>query len=244
MLDQNTDRMWYVIGAVIVGAALIFLMNGTFPGLFGTIGESFQDRVDVVSDVIEKERPGGPAEQTDGIKPPVKGDGVNLSPNGDFLIDSETNELAFPYGLDATVVRDGLFQSSVTSSRSWAKRFDKTVTIAEPGTYTYSLHAKLDTDVTEAVWFRQLGPDEGSAPVLKDAKIWSHPDANLEEGPAFAVVQSVAKGEWKTYHVTFTVTKPGKQTLRMYLPFAEIGDTVAVDWEKLETGEVATPFNP
>lgn len=30
MLDQNTDRMWYVIGAVVIGAGIIFLANGMF----------------------------------------------------------------------------------------------------------------------------------------------------------------------------------------------------------------------
>ena len=57
MLDQNTDRMWYVIGAVIVGAALIFLMNGTFPTLFANIGETFEEKV------------GQTTEMTDGIQP-------------------------------------------------------------------------------------------------------------------------------------------------------------------------------
>lgn len=42
MLDQNTDRMWYVIGAVIVGAAIIFIMNGTAPELFASVTESFK----------------------------------------------------------------------------------------------------------------------------------------------------------------------------------------------------------
>ena len=57
MLDQNTDRMWYVIGAVIVGAVLIFLMNGTFPTLFANVGTTFEEKV------------GQTTEMTDGIRP-------------------------------------------------------------------------------------------------------------------------------------------------------------------------------
>lgn len=42
MLDQNTDRMWYVIGAVIVGAAIIALVNGSLPQLFANVTDSFE----------------------------------------------------------------------------------------------------------------------------------------------------------------------------------------------------------
>ena len=33
MLDQNTDRMWFVIGAVLIGAAIIFAANALFDGV-------------------------------------------------------------------------------------------------------------------------------------------------------------------------------------------------------------------
>lgn len=46
MLDQNTDRMWYVIGAVIIGAAIILIMNKTMPELFASVGDTFQDTID------------------------------------------------------------------------------------------------------------------------------------------------------------------------------------------------------
>jgi len=34
MLDQNTDRMWFVIGALVVGAGIILLANKTIPEMF------------------------------------------------------------------------------------------------------------------------------------------------------------------------------------------------------------------
>lgn len=43
MLDQNTDRMWYVIGAVLVGAATILIANGTLPQMFASVTESFDN---------------------------------------------------------------------------------------------------------------------------------------------------------------------------------------------------------
>lgn len=46
MLDQNTDRMWYVIGALVVGAAIIFIANGTLPDLFASVGNSMQSVVE------------------------------------------------------------------------------------------------------------------------------------------------------------------------------------------------------
>lgn len=42
MLDQNTDRLWYVIGAVLIGAAVILLLNESAPRMFASIGETFE----------------------------------------------------------------------------------------------------------------------------------------------------------------------------------------------------------
>lgn len=42
MLDQNTDRMWYVIGAVLVGAAIILIANGTLPQMFASVTQRFE----------------------------------------------------------------------------------------------------------------------------------------------------------------------------------------------------------
>ena len=40
MLDQNTDRMWYVIGAVLIGAAIIFGASTMFPSAFASVGSN------------------------------------------------------------------------------------------------------------------------------------------------------------------------------------------------------------
>lgn len=53
MLDQNTDRMWYVIGAVIVGAALIFILNGTMPELFASVGEMFESKAEETTEIVD-----------------------------------------------------------------------------------------------------------------------------------------------------------------------------------------------
>lgn len=49
MLDQNTDRMWYVIGAVLIGAAIIFGMNTFMPETFASVGGMFEDLIDIVN---------------------------------------------------------------------------------------------------------------------------------------------------------------------------------------------------
>lgn len=41
MLDQNTDRMWFVIGALVVGAGIILLANSLFPSMFKNITNTF-----------------------------------------------------------------------------------------------------------------------------------------------------------------------------------------------------------
>ena len=51
MLDQNTDRMWFVIGAVIVGAAIIFIANGSLPTLFASVSDSFEESASMGTEV-------------------------------------------------------------------------------------------------------------------------------------------------------------------------------------------------
>ena len=49
MLDQNTDRMWYVIGAVLIGAAIIFGMNTLMPNAFASVGDNMFDLIDIIN---------------------------------------------------------------------------------------------------------------------------------------------------------------------------------------------------
>lgn len=46
MLDQNTDRMWFVIGALVIGAGIILLANKTMPELFAKVGRTFDEMTD------------------------------------------------------------------------------------------------------------------------------------------------------------------------------------------------------
>lgn len=43
MLDQNTDRMWFVIGALVVGAGIILLANKAMPEIFASVASSFEE---------------------------------------------------------------------------------------------------------------------------------------------------------------------------------------------------------
>ena len=52
MLDQNTDRMWYVIGAVLIGAAIIFGMNTLMPEAFASVSDSFTDIAEVAREGV------------------------------------------------------------------------------------------------------------------------------------------------------------------------------------------------
>lgn len=42
MLDQNTDRMWYVIGALVVGGGIILIANKSVPGAFANVSDRFE----------------------------------------------------------------------------------------------------------------------------------------------------------------------------------------------------------
>jgi len=68
MLDQNTDRMWYVIGAVVVGAAILLLLNGTVPDLFAQATGTYEEKTEDVTHQLDNTS----------IAPP----GVNILTNG------------------------------------------------------------------------------------------------------------------------------------------------------------------
>ncbi|MEC1429030.1 hypothetical protein P9D51_23595 [Bacillus sonorensis] len=45
MLDQNADRMYWVIGAVLVVGALITLALANFPDLLGSVFDGFKGKL-------------------------------------------------------------------------------------------------------------------------------------------------------------------------------------------------------
>lgn len=53
MLDQNTDRLWYVIGAVLIGGAIILLLNGTAPNLFAQVAGTYEELTEEATDATE-----------------------------------------------------------------------------------------------------------------------------------------------------------------------------------------------
>ena len=52
MLDQNTDRMWYVIGAVLIGAAIIFGASTLMPETLASVSDSFVHVSQKISDEL------------------------------------------------------------------------------------------------------------------------------------------------------------------------------------------------
>lgn len=54
MLDQNTDRMWYVIGALVVGAGIILLANKAMPEVFASVADTFKGKTDEVTSVVDE----------------------------------------------------------------------------------------------------------------------------------------------------------------------------------------------
>lgn len=45
MLDQNTDRSWWMIGSVVIGALLIGLAKLAFPEMFNTVMAFFKSSI-------------------------------------------------------------------------------------------------------------------------------------------------------------------------------------------------------
>lgn len=67
MLDRNTDRMWYVIGAVLIGAAIIFGMNTLMPNAFASVSGLFDEAISQTDDVMDRRMYDNRQYKTDGI---------------------------------------------------------------------------------------------------------------------------------------------------------------------------------
>ncbi len=52
MLDQNTDRMWYVIGAIVIGAAIIAMGLNIFSESFNSVDEMMSSLTGIASDNV------------------------------------------------------------------------------------------------------------------------------------------------------------------------------------------------
>lgn len=53
MLDQNTDRMWFVIGALVIGAGIILLANKTMPEVFANVTKQMKNITNSATDEID-----------------------------------------------------------------------------------------------------------------------------------------------------------------------------------------------
>lgn len=97
MLDQNTDRMWYVIGALVVGAGIILLANKTMPEVFASVGGMMGDVISSTDVYFEEHFPPSvylPDEVVD--QSPTKTyhltrNDMNLSRAKELSYDSSTN---------------------------------------------------------------------------------------------------------------------------------------------------------
>lgn len=59
MLDQNTDRMWYVIGAIMIGAAILLLINGAAPDLFAQVAGTYEEKTEEATNAADELYVGG-----------------------------------------------------------------------------------------------------------------------------------------------------------------------------------------
>ncbi len=54
MLDQNTDRMWYVIGAIVIGAAIIAMGLNIFDSSFESVDSLMVQQMDIAGRTLDE----------------------------------------------------------------------------------------------------------------------------------------------------------------------------------------------
>lgn len=213
MLDQNTDRMWYVIGAVIIGAAIILILNGTAPQLFASVGDTFQEKVADVTQVINKGFAEDDNEMTDGAGP--------VAPNANLIPDSGDIKL---WAYEAQpVTYDGNGWTRIALPTQAVEYGSGTMINVSPNTeYTQSMIIKTDAEV--------MNP--------KISFFWPLHDHVFVKTTAVEIEEDV----WKVTGTGFTESEQHKMRVPdIYVDFD--GGTYAEFGQfKLEKGSVATPY--
>lgn len=196
MLDQNTDRMWYVIGAVIVGAAIIALANGGLSQLFASVTNNFEEAAhlsvegvqhitgppNLLPDYALDEVEGGTYIESDGDRY-SNGDQsdefirhVNLSPIFDEQGPGHTYTLKFDIkSLDTSVYDQVRIYMQNGSDQRYAFRPPPNVTVTEDyQTITLTgLEPQLSDSSVDASHLAFYGTyGTGNVPIVKNVKLY------------------------------------------------------------------------
>lgn len=218
MLDQNTDRMWYVIGAVIIGAAIILILNGTMPNLFASVAETFETKTEEVTGSVDQ------LTMTDGIMP--------VQPNPNLIPESAQSKLWVTNGAEGG--------ATITFNDGWTRTTLPT-TGTEYGTSTY-IDVKPNTQYTQSMYIRT---DAESFKYLRTTFYWPQVDSKVGgygHNVVSTRVEHVKDDLWRVIGTGYT--KDGQSHMRVPDVFAEfVGGTYAEFGQfKLEEGPVATRF--
>lgn len=139
--------------------------------------------------------------------------GRNLLLNSNFKTDSY-NGWSSIYGTQQ-ITQDGYIKTydSVAS----AARIEKSFTLSEIGTFTFSVKVKTSVAINWESW---VGLS------IKDIKV------------------KLIEDDFEIHSITFANTNAGSKIIRGYQNNAPIGTTTLIEWEKLEKGNKATDWSP
>lgn len=129
MLDQNTDRMWYVIGALVVGAGIILLANKAMPEIFASVTDSFEK--------VSNSAKGGVEEVQNSIPRP------NLLDNSGG---SALHNVRRYYASDV-VEEDGKLALAYRNNGNIIQFYTPDKQLEKGETYTFSFYAKGSRDM-------------------------------------------------------------------------------------------------
>lgn len=121
---------------------------------------------------------------------------------------------ASPYGTHQ--IKNSFYIATLTSVHASASRAEYYTDTLEPGIYTFSMLAKSE----KGFRYDKLDGTE-------------YEPKHIEGGQGF-----------KISYITFEVTEPQQVYIRMYFNNPEVGDTMEIDWVKLEKGSIPTPCTP
>lgn len=198
MLDQNTDRMWYVIGAVLVGAAIILIANGALPDVFASVADSFEDASENAMEVVEDLKPNTRAnllsqyehiEMQGGHK--LRLDGTVVKSGGDeFLRFANIEDIIETYGPEQTYTLSFDMKSLDTSNYDKVRVYMQNGNVSKysmgahyfPVTTEYQhyvfegIHFQKADDVEDAylAFFGGVTNDDygnGNVPVVKNVRL-------------------------------------------------------------------------
>jgi len=225
MLDQNTDRMWFVIGALVVGAGIILLANQFMPGVFAQVGKAFngvtKDSVNTIKDAFHIDNIIGPDD--------LKTYGIYGQPQGVRLVDfdEETETWTLELPVNKVVFSRGLQVIKTAVRVPYGARFTTRYEVWVPEDVN---NARVTSDINNSFESKPLDSmlNDNDAEDKREYGVYENGKRVLVTTNPTEGIPTKA-GEWTTVWYSYENTSPTNVNKEALYDYSYLGTTNPTD---------------